>query len=109
MLKDCVFCDFEFNDCVELDVRQLTTGGWSTLTYPNLGVKHMRETESLVHLMTIKQVCSYLQVSRTTVWKLAKTSEFPRAISLGGLIRYSKKEVEDWLQNLRITKSEQKI
>lgn len=69
----------------------------------------MHESESLERLMTIKQICSYLQVSRTTVWKLAKESDFPQAIELGGAIRYSTKEVEHWLQNRRITKGEQKI
>lgn len=69
----------------------------------------MHESDSLDRLMTIKEVCSYLQVSRTTVWKLAQTSEFPQAIALGKAIRYSKKEVEDWLQKLRAIKGEPKV
>jgi excisionase family DNA binding protein len=48
------------------------------------------------HLMTIKEVASYLRLKNSTLYKLAQTGRVP-ASKIGGPWRFSKEMLDDWL------------
>ena len=47
-------------------------------------------------LMTIREVAGYLRISRTRLYQLARAGELP-AKRVGHLWRFSKKEIDAWL------------
>ena len=47
--------------------------------------------------MTIEEVASYMQVSRFTVYRLAKERSIP-ASKVGRQWRFQKEEIERWMQ-----------
>ena len=49
-------------------------------------------------LMTIEEVARYMQVSRFTVYRLAK-SRFIPATKIGRQWRFQKEEIDQWLRN----------
>jgi excisionase family DNA binding protein len=48
-------------------------------------------------LLTIADVCALLNVSRSTLLRLEKSSGLPGRIKLGGQVRYHRGIIEDWL------------
>jgi len=49
-------------------------------------------------LMTIEEVAGYMQVSRFTVYRLAKDQSIP-ATKVGRQWRFSKEEIDRWLRS----------
>lgn len=51
-----------------------------------------------------KDVCDLLNFSRTTLWRLRKSGEFPVARKIGGdvprLIGWPRTEIEAWVESL---------
>jgi excisionase family DNA binding protein len=54
-------------------------------------------------LLTIGDVCALLNVSRSTVLRLEKSSGLPGRVKIGGQVRYHREIIEKWL--LEQTKS----
>ncbi len=54
--------------------------------------------ETMDKLMTIEEVASYMQVSRFTVYRLAKEHSIP-ASKVGRQWRFQKEEIERWMQD----------
>lgn len=49
-------------------------------------------------LMTINEVAAYMQVSRFTVYRLAKDRTIP-ATKIGRQWRFQKEEIDQWIKN----------
>ena len=49
-------------------------------------------------LMTIDEVAAYMQVSRFTVYRLAKDRTIP-ATKIGRQWRFQKEEIDQWIKN----------
>ncbi len=45
-------------------------------------------------LLRVKEVCTWLQVSRTTVWKLRREGVLPTVYLRGRMVRFRQKDVE---------------
>lgn len=48
-------------------------------------------------LLTFRQVCETLSVSRGTVYNLRRRGEFPEPIHVGAQLRWRRSTVEAWL------------
>ncbi len=53
-----------------------------------------------VLLLTIQQVCTLLNLSRSTLDRMARTDSIPGRVKIGGQIRYHRPTVEAWLLTL---------
>ena len=63
--------------------------------------------DSMDPLVTIEQVAAFLQVSKDTVYRLAKTGSLPGA-KIGQQWRFLKSEVDAWLEGRKnVSESEQ--
>lgn len=52
----------------------------------------------LADLMTVKDVCRTLGISRSTLYaRLDSDPSFPRPLKIGGLTRFREDELEAWL------------
>ena len=50
-------------------------------------------------LMTTAEVCDYLRISRTTLWRMTKAGTFPRPLKLNGATgRYRREWVVEWVR-----------
>lgn len=49
------------------------------------------------NLLTISELCAWLQVDRTTVYRLARQGRIPY-IRVGGRYRFAVSDIERWLQ-----------
>lgn len=51
-------------------------------------------------ILRISDVCNRLGVSRATIWRRQKHSDFPKPISLGGrIVGISEAELDEWIKN----------
>ena len=57
-------------------------------------------TSDDVLLLTIPQVCTLLNLSRSTLDRMAKTDSISGRVKIGGQIRYHRPTVETWLLTL---------
>jgi len=55
-------------------------------------------------LLTTKELMSFLNLSRTKIWELVKKENLP-AFKLGGDYRYRQSEVVVWLENYRVSQT----
>lgn len=50
------------------------------------------------NLMTIQQVCKATSLSRTTIWRLQQSGNFPKGVRLSSSrIAYPTSEIETWI------------
>lgn len=61
--------------------------------------KRAKEIEKEEKLWTTREVCDFLNISQTTLYKLDKQLRPGR--TPGGHRRYSKKMIEEWLETTR--------
>jgi len=57
-------------------------------------------------LMTINEVAAYMQVSRFTVYRLAKDHTIP-ATKIGRQWRFQKEEIDQWIRNQYLSERHQ--
>lgn len=60
----------------------------------------MTEAHSSVNanaLMTIKEVAALLSCSTRTVYRLHDAGQIPQAVRLGALVRWNRREIEQWI------------
>jgi prophage regulatory protein len=48
-------------------------------------------------LMNVSEVADYLGVSKLTIWRWEKSGEIPKAIAIGGTIRWKRSDIQKWL------------
>ena len=52
-----------------------------------------------MRVIRIQEVCAKIAVSRTSLWRLSKHTDFPRPIQLGGRIAgFFEHEIDAWLE-----------
>jgi excisionase family DNA binding protein len=77
-------------------------GSWRTPTpppdrvvqvFPDL--RQLKQDDPL--LLSIPQVCNLLNLSRSTIDRMAKSESIPGRIKIGGQIRYHRPTLETWL------------
>jgi len=56
--------------------------------------------------MTLEEVAQYLQVSKDSIYRMARKGEIP-ASKIGNLWRFKKKEIDEWMRNNRNRGNEQ--
>ncbi|MBQ9221694.1 helix-turn-helix domain-containing protein [Succinivibrio sp.] len=51
--------------------------------------------------LTSNEVCDFLKISKVTLWRLTKNTDFPKGIPFHGnrLKRYSVIDIKAWLKN----------
>jgi excisionase family DNA binding protein len=55
----------------------------------------MQRYTSPSKLMTVREVCDYLRVSRATIYRLLKENQIP-AFRLGSDWRFNIEQIDDW-------------
>lgn len=48
-------------------------------------------------MMTVKQVAEALEVSERSVWRWSATGILPPGIKIGGVVRWPRRTIEEWL------------
>ena len=56
--------------------------------------------ETSAVLLSVKEMCSLLKISRATLIRMDKAGKLPGRIKLGGSVRFHRETVETWLQSL---------
>lgn len=56
--------------------------------------------ESANVLLSVKEMCSLLKISRATLVRMDKSGQLPGRIKLGGSVRFHRETVVTWLQSL---------
>ena len=51
-------------------------------------------------LLTVEHVCTLLNLSRSTVYRMAKSGKLPGRLTFGNQVRYHRPSLELWLQQL---------
>ena len=64
---------------------------------PKARTAHPGETSSM--LLSIREMCSLLKISRATLVRMDKSGKLPGRIKLGGSVRFHRETVETWLQS----------
>lgn len=54
-----------------------------------------------MELLTISEVCNFFKVSKPTFYVIASEYGFPKPFKVGRIIRYNRKELEDWVEQKR--------
>ncbi|MNT91593.1 Prophage CP4-57 regulatory protein (AlpA) [compost metagenome] len=52
----------------------------------------------MLRVIRIQDVCSKIALSRTSLWRLCKQTDFPKPIHLGGRVAgFLEHEIDEWL------------
>jgi excisionase family DNA binding protein len=54
-----------------------------------------RSLSDIAPLLTVKELCNYLKVNRSTVYRLLKTGQLP-AVRVGSDWRFNVEEIDRW-------------
>lgn len=59
----------------------------------------MENLNSTNEFLTAQEVCELLKISRATLWRLTKNTDFPKGVAIYGnkLKRYAVAELKEWL------------
>ena len=61
-------------------------------------------------LLTADDVAAMLQVSKRTVWRMRATSQLPRPVKVGGVVRWRAADIESWIaQGCRVQESRDNV
>jgi predicted DNA-binding transcriptional regulator AlpA len=52
-------------------------------------------------LMRTRDLMEFMNISRSTLWRLTQLDDFPRPVILMGLKRWRQEELESWLSTRR--------
>lgn len=55
--------------------------------------------DSLASMLTVREVAYLLRSSVRTVYRLRSEGKVPMSVKIGGLVRWNRAELENWLQN----------
>ena len=58
----------------------------------------MEKYEDL-EVLTADDVSKQLKISKRTLWRLVSKGDIPKPIKFGGNVRWSKKNMENWIEN----------
>jgi predicted DNA-binding transcriptional regulator AlpA len=63
-------------------------------------------TDELDYFLSEGEVCALIRLSRSSVYRMEQAHEFPKRMRIGGVIRWSSREVAEWQRKVR---AEQRI
>ena len=52
-------------------------------------------------ILNIKEVCEYLSITRTTLWRLEKEESFPKPIMILSQKKWKRSEIDEYLEKTR--------
>ena len=52
-------------------------------------------------LLTVEQACALLGASRAHFFRMKKAGQLPGCVNLGGLVRYRREDIEDFVRQLK--------
>lgn len=58
-------------------------------------------------LLTLQQIATILQISETTLYKLARNGKIP-AIKVGNQWRFKMEDIDKWLESQKLTQGKKK-
>lgn len=51
-----------------------------------------------MELVSIKEMCQLLGVSRTTLWAYEKSGKVPEPVRIGGRVKWRRADIEEWIK-----------
>lgn len=57
------------------------------------------------NLLTIKEVRRYLNCATSTIYRWMDENHFPRPLRLGGMARWEKRDIEEFLENAKLRRT----
>ncbi len=57
------------------------------------------------NLLTIKEVRRYLNCATSTIYRWMDANHFPRPLRLGGMARWEKRDVEEFLESAKLRRT----
>ncbi len=59
-------------------------------------------------LLTLQEIAKRLQISETTLYKLARNGKIP-AIKVGNQWRFKMEDIDSWLESQKVTQGKKKV
>jgi len=58
---------------------------------------------SFMKIIRIKELAEMLSISKTTIWRMRRSDEFPQPLKIGSrMIAWDLAVIEDWLNSKRV-------
>lgn len=91
-------------ELLEMQVKELTTVEPEVI---NERLKSMEETlYTTKDILNMKEVCQYLDISQSLLYKLTCSGEIPHFKPRGKMIFFEKKELIEWIKKSNLLSSE---
>lgn len=91
-------------ELLEMQVKELTTVEPEVI---NERLKSIEETlYTTKDILNMKEVCQYLDISQSLLYKLTCTGEIPHFKPRGKMIFFEKKELIEWIKKSNLLSSE---
>lgn len=91
-------------ELLEMQVKELTTVEPEVI---NERLKSIEETlYTTKDILNMKEVCQYLDISQSLLYKLTCTGEIPHFKPCGKMIFFEKKELIEWIKKSNLLSSE---
>lgn len=91
-------------ELLEMQVKELTTVEPKVI---NERLKSIEETlYTTKDILNMKEVCQYLDISQSLLYKLTCTGEIPHFKPRGKMIFFEKKELIEWIKKSNLLSSE---
>lgn len=91
-------------ELLEMQVKELTTVEPEVI---NERLKSIEETlYTTKDILNMKEVCQYLDISQSLLYKLTCSGEIPHFKPRGKMIFFEKKELIDWIKKSNLLSSE---
>ena len=91
-------------DLLEMQVKELTTVEPEVI---NERLKSIEETlYTTKDILNMKEVCQYLDISQSLLYKLTCSGEIPHFKPRGKMIFFEKKELIEWIKKSNLLSSE---
>lgn len=91
-------------ELLEMQVKELTTVEPEVI---NERLKSIEETlYTTKDILNMKEVCQYLDISQSLLYKLTCSGEIPHFKPLGKMIFFEKKELIEWIKKSNLLSSE---
>ena len=91
-------------ELLEMQVKELTTVEPEVI---NERLKSIEETlYTTKDILNMKEVCQYLDISQSLLYKLTCSGEIPHFKPRGKMIFFEKKELIEWIKKINLLSSE---
>lgn len=91
-------------ELLEMQVKELTT------VEPEVIKERLKSIEETLYttkdILNMKEVCQYLDISQSLLYKLTCTGEIPHFKPRGKMIFFEKKELIEWIKKSNLLSSE---